>query len=80
MTGGLARVYDEDGSLLGENLSRAEFLKPERFAGFDHTTRQSIHELVELHASKTSSRRGQRLANWESESQRFARMTPVLRG
>jgi glutamate synthase (NADPH/NADH) large chain len=79
MTGGLAWVYDEDGSFLGENRYHKAFLQPERYADLDHTARQSIREMVELHASKTASTRAQwLLANWESESQRFVRMTPAL--
>jgi glutamate synthase domain-containing protein 3 len=43
----------------------------------DHAARKSIYELVELHAAKTQSRRARRLlANWETESQRFVRLTP----
>jgi len=77
MTGGLAWVYDEDGSFLGEGRYHKSFLQPERFADLDHTARQSIHELVELHASKTASRRAHwLLSNWERECQRFVRMTP----
>ncbi|HEX4285206.1 MAG TPA: glutamate synthase large subunit [Terracidiphilus sp.] len=77
MTGGLVWIYDEDGSFLNENRYHKSFLQPARFADLDHTARQSIRELVELHATKTSSTRAQwLLANWERESQRFVRMTP----
>ncbi|HUB29429.1 MAG TPA: glutamate synthase large subunit [Terracidiphilus sp.] len=77
MTGGLAWIYDEDGSFLERGLYHQGFLQPERFADLDHTTRQSIRELVELHASKTASTRAQwLLANWEREAQKFVRLTP----
>jgi glutamate synthase domain-containing protein 2/glutamate synthase domain-containing protein 1/glutamate synthase domain-containing protein 3 len=77
MTGGLAWVYDEDGSFLGNGLYHKGFLQPERFADLDHTTRQSIRELVELHATKTASTRAHwLLANWEREAQKFVRLTP----
>ena len=77
MTGGLAWVYDEDGSFLSAGRYHKAFLQPEKFGELDHTARQSIRELVELHASKTASVRAQwLLANWETESQKFVRMTP----
>ncbi len=79
MTGGLVWIYDEDGSFLNEDppLPTKSFSQPARFADLDYTARQSIRELVELHATKTSSTRAQwLLANWERESQRFVRMTP----
>jgi glutamate synthase (NADPH/NADH) large chain len=77
MTGGLAWVYDEDGRFLADNRYHKGFLMPEGFASLDRTARQSIRELVELHASKTSSTRAQRLlANWEMESQKLVRMMP----
>jgi glutamate synthase (NADPH/NADH) large chain len=77
MTGGLAWIYDEDGSFLESNLYHKGFLSPESFGELDHTARQSIRELVELHASKTASTRAQwLLANWERESKKFVRMTP----
>ena len=77
MTGGLAWIYDEDGSFVGENRYHKGFLQPESFGDLDHTARQSIRELVELHATKTSSTRAHwLLANWEGEARKFVRMTP----
>jgi glutamate synthase domain-containing protein 2/glutamate synthase domain-containing protein 1/glutamate synthase domain-containing protein 3 len=79
MTGGLAWIYDEDGSFLERGLYHKGFLQPERFADLDHTTRQSIRELVELHASKTASTRAHwLLANWEREAQKFVRLMPCV--
>jgi glutamate synthase (NADPH/NADH) large chain len=77
MTGGLAWIYDEDGSFIGQNRYHKAFLLPESYGELDHTVRQSIRELVELHASKTASTRAQwLLANWEREAKKFVRMTP----
>jgi glutamate synthase domain-containing protein 2/glutamate synthase domain-containing protein 1/glutamate synthase domain-containing protein 3 len=77
MTGGLAWIYDEEGDFLGKGRYHKSFLQPETWEDLDHAARQSIHELVELHAAKTQSRRAQYLlANWEQESQRFVRLTP----
>ncbi len=77
MTGGLAWVYDEDGSFVTRGLYHKGFLQPEGWSELDHTSRQSIRELVELHATKTSSTRARWLiANWASESHRFVRLSP----
>ncbi len=77
MTGGLAWIYDEDGSFLDRGYYHKSFLQPELWADLDHIARQSIRELVELHAAKTASHRAQwLLANWETEAQKFVRMTP----
>jgi glutamate synthase domain-containing protein 3 len=79
MTGGLAWIYDEDGSFVGENRYHKGFLQPELLGDLDHAARQSIRELVELHATKTASIRADwLLANWESESRKFVRMTPCV--
>jgi glutamate synthase (NADPH/NADH) large chain len=78
MTGGLAWIYDEDGMFVAANRYHKSFLLPEQYGELDHTARQSIRELVELHASKTLSTRAQwLLANWERASQKFLRMTPA---
>jgi glutamate synthase domain-containing protein 2/glutamate synthase domain-containing protein 1/glutamate synthase domain-containing protein 3 len=77
MTGGLAWIYDEDGSFVANRLYHKGFLQPESFGELDHTARQSIRELVELHATKTASTRAHwLLVNWERESRKFVRMTP----
>lgn len=77
MTGGLAWVYDEDGSFLARELFHKSFLQPESWSELDHVARQSILELVELHLSKTASTLAKSLlANWERESAKFVRLTP----
>ena len=77
MTGGLAWIYDEEGDFLNKNRYHQSFLQPEIWDDLDHAARKSIYELVELHAAKTQSRRARwLLANWETESQRFVRLTP----
>jgi glutamate synthase (NADPH/NADH) large chain len=77
MTGGLAWIYDEDGSFLSRGLYHKRFLQAESWIDLDHTTRESIHELVELHATKTSSTRAcWLLANWEREAGKFVRLSP----
>ena len=77
MTGGIAWVYDEDGDFLGKGRFHAGFLQPESWNQLDDTSRNSIRELVALHATKTGSTRAQwLLADWESESRKFVRLTP----
>ncbi len=77
MTGGLAWVYDETGNFLGNGRYHKGFLQPETWDELDHVARQSIRELVELHLTKTASKRAQwLLANWGREASKFVRMTP----
>jgi glutamate synthase domain-containing protein 2/glutamate synthase domain-containing protein 1/glutamate synthase domain-containing protein 3 len=77
MTGGLAWIYDEDGAFLVNGLYHKGFLQPEPYANLDHTARQAILELVQLHATKTASTRARwLLENWERESRKFVRMVP----
>ncbi len=77
MTGGLAWIYDETGAFLGSSRYHKAFLQPSTWDELDHAARQSIRELVELHLTKTASRRAQSLlANWSAVSEKFVRMTP----
>jgi glutamate synthase domain-containing protein 2/glutamate synthase domain-containing protein 1/glutamate synthase domain-containing protein 3 len=77
MTGGLAWIYDEEGSFLVDELYHKGFLQPEPYTTLDHTARQAIRELVQLHATKTASTRARwLLENWERESRKFVRMVP----
>jgi glutamate synthase (NADPH/NADH) large chain len=76
MTGGVAWIYDEDGSFLSRGLYHKSFLNAESWVDLDHTTRDSIRELVELHATKTASTRAcWLLANWEREAGKFVRLS-----
>jgi glutamate synthase domain-containing protein 3 len=77
MTGGLAWIYDESGAFLGKGRYHKGFLQPETWDELDRAARQSIRELVELHYTKTQSRRAEwLLSHWERESPKFVRMTP----
>ncbi|HTM18208.1 MAG TPA: hypothetical protein VL135_14945, partial [Terracidiphilus sp.] len=77
MTGGLAWVYDEDGDFLANRRYHDSFLQPETWDQLDDEARDSIRDLVSLHAEKTASTRAQwLLANWQSESRKFVRLTP----
>jgi glutamate synthase domain-containing protein 2/glutamate synthase domain-containing protein 1/glutamate synthase domain-containing protein 3 len=77
MTGGLAWIYDETGAFLGHGRYHKSFLEPATWDELDYAARQSIRELVELHGTKTASKRAEwLLANWDRESWKFVRMTP----
>ena len=77
MTGGLAWVYDEDGDFMSRGRYHKGFLQPEAWYELEEDARQSIREMVELHAAKTASTRADwLLRQWEIESQKFVRLTP----
>jgi glutamate synthase (NADPH/NADH) large chain len=77
MTGGLAWIYDEDGDFLAKGRYHKSFLTAEGWDDLDAEARQSIHELIELHAAKTRSTRAQwLLADWEAEAPKFVRLKP----
>jgi glutamate synthase (NADPH/NADH) large chain len=77
MTGGLAWVYDEDGAFLSQGRYHSTFLQPDEWNQIDEAGRQSIRELIELHAARTASTRAYWLLNnWEVESKKFVRLTP----
>jgi glutamate synthase domain-containing protein 2/glutamate synthase domain-containing protein 1/glutamate synthase domain-containing protein 3 len=77
MTGGLAWIYDEDGDFLGGSRYHSAFLQPDTWDQLDDASRESIRNLVSLHASKTASTRAQwLLENWQQEAHKFVRLTP----
>ena len=77
MTGGLAWVFDEDGSFMRDILYHADFLQAEPYDTLDAEARESIHGLVQLHAEKTFSNRAYHLlAAWDELAPRFIRLTP----
>ena len=77
MTGGLAWVYDEDGEFLAKSLYHKGFLTAQPWNELDDDARQSIRELVELHAAHTASTRaGWLLENWTDQAGRFVRLAP----
>jgi glutamate synthase (NADPH/NADH) large chain len=79
MTGGLAWVFDEDGSFLEKQMYHADFLTPEPYAALDAEAKEAIQGLVQLHAEKTFSTRAYwLLSKWEELAPKFVRMTPKL--
>jgi glutamate synthase (NADPH/NADH) large chain len=77
MTGGLAWVFDEDGTFLDKQMYHADFLRPEPYETLDTEAKESIQGLVQLHAEKTFSTRAYwLLSKWDELTPRFVRMTP----
>jgi glutamate synthase (NADPH/NADH) large chain len=77
MTGGLAWIFDEDGSFLDKRLYHADFLTPEPYNTLDAEAREAIQGLVQLHAEKTFSTRAYwLLSKWEELAPKFVRLTP----
>jgi glutamate synthase (NADPH/NADH) large chain len=77
MTGGLAWVYDEDGDFQAKGRYHKDFLVPGNWDQLDDAARESIRELVQLHALKTASIRASwLLTDWENEARKFVRLTP----
>jgi glutamate synthase (NADPH/NADH) large chain len=77
MTGGLAWVYDADGSFIRNHRYHSEFLEPEPFASLDLDAQEALRKLLELHARRSASSLAKRmLADWENQAQAFVRLTP----
>ncbi len=78
MTGGLAWVYDEDGSFLEDGRYHSSFLTAEPYAALDPGAQSAIRELIALHGEKTdSTRAASLLANWEELAPKLVRLTPL---
>jgi glutamate synthase (NADPH/NADH) large chain len=78
MTGGLAWVFDEDGTFLSQTRYHTGFLAPEPMSQLDETAVEELRQLIELHAEKTASTRAHWiLSDWANLSARFVRLTPL---
>jgi len=77
MTGGLAWVYDADGTFVSSNKFHLDFVTPEAFATTDEAAQQSLKALIEEHVTLTDSGLAKAmLADWQTSSQAFVRLTP----
>ncbi|QHN03140.1 glutamate synthase large subunit [Granulicella sp. WH15] len=77
MTGGLAWVYDADGSFVRDQRFHLEFVEPESFATVDAESQEKLHALVKLQAEQAeSSLAKSMLANWPASAEAFVRLTP----
>jgi glutamate synthase (NADPH/NADH) large chain len=78
MTGGLAWVFDEDGTFQSLTRYHTGFLKPEPVSTLDDGASEDLRKLIELHAEKTGSTRAHWiLADWANLSNKFVRLTPL---
>jgi glutamate synthase (ferredoxin) len=77
MTGGLAWVYDADGSFVSGLRYHPEFIEAEGFASVDAESQESLRALIEMHVERSESGLGRAmLANWPQSAQAFVRLTP----
>ena len=77
MTGGLAWVYDADGTFLRNLRYHPEFLEAEGFANVPPESQDALKSLLELHAERSGSGLAKRmLAGWETQAKAFIRLTP----
>ncbi len=72
MTGGIAYVWDADGSFVAERKFHPEFVETKSLAECDGEEQNSAHELLQQHVIKTGSRLGHQLvANWSQTIQQM---------
>jgi glutamate synthase (ferredoxin) len=65
MTGGMAYVWDADGTFVAEQKFHPEFVDTKPLADCDSREQTSVRELLQQHVNKTASRLGQQLlAHW----------------
>jgi glutamate synthase (NADPH/NADH) large chain len=77
MTGGLAWVYDADGSFIKARRYHPEFLEAEAFANAGAEAQLVLKALLAVHAERSRSSLSKRmLEDWDSRAQAFVRLTP----
>ena len=78
MTGGLAWVYDADGSFVSDERYHPEFITAEKFDSIEPESQESLKALIEAHAEQSSSGLAKAmLADWSRQAAAFVRLTPV---
>ncbi len=77
MTGGLAWVYDADGSFMSGARYHPEFLVAEGFDSVDFEAQEGLRGLIEMHVGESGSGLAQKmLADWPASAGAFVRLTP----
>ena len=77
MTGGLAWVYDADGTFVSTNRYHPEFVEAEAFGTVDAEAQAALKALLEEHAERSESGLAKAmLADWAVKSAPFVRLTP----
>jgi glutamate synthase (ferredoxin) len=77
MTGGLAWVYDADGSFVREKRYHSDFIVAEGFDLVEPEMQEDLRGLVEIHEAQCGSRLAwTMLADWRGSAAAFVRLTP----
>ena len=77
MTGGLAWVYDADGTFVSQNRFHSEFVTPEAFSSVDAEAQAALKAVLEEHAERSESSLAKAmLADWATRSAPFVKLTP----
>src|SRR5215469_7235891 len=77
MTGGLAWVYDANGTIMSKTNYHDDFLDAAMFSDVDAESQASLKELIETHVARSDSSLAKTmLANWPATAQAFVRFTP----
>ncbi len=77
MTGGLAYVYDEDGSFVREARFHRDFVTVENVGGLELEDQQELRSLIETQATKSDSGLAKKmLQDWTATAAKFVRLTP----
>ncbi|MCU1324312.1 MAG: glutamate synthase family protein [Acidobacteriaceae bacterium] len=77
MTGGLAWIYDADGTFVSENRYHPEFVEAEAFGTVDAEAQSALKALLEEHAERSESGLAKAmLADWATAAAPFVRLTP----
>ena len=78
MTGGLAWVYDAEGTFMSNSDYHSEFVAAEPFSVANSDAQQQLRLLLERHVERSESGLGQSmLADWSRHASSFVRLTPV---
>jgi glutamate synthase (NADPH/NADH) large chain len=78
MTGGLAWVYDKDGTFMGRKRFHPEFTDATLFADAGADAQGELRSLIAIHAEHSeSSLAAALLADWPAKAGAFVRLTPI---
>jgi glutamate synthase (ferredoxin) len=77
MTGGLAWVYDADGSFVSGQRYHPEFVSADGFEAVEPEAQESLRALIARHVERSGSGlAGTMLADWPKRAGAFVRLTP----
>ena len=77
MTGGLAWVYDADGSFVLGKRYHPDFIDTEVFSSVDPPSQEALKALLETHVQRSDSGLAKdMLADWPRQAEAFVRLTP----